>query len=97
MRASNRSLLSLLVAASFASSLCVAAEEHDHAGAAPGASISAVKGGAWSDPSVWSGNAVPKAGDLVTIGAGLDLVLDVSPPELNGINLFGKLSFADDK
>jgi cell migration-inducing and hyaluronan-binding protein len=57
---------------------------------------SAVKGGLWSDSSTWSGGAVPEEGDIVTIGAGLDVVLDVSPPALNGMNLNGKLSFADD-
>ena len=36
---------------------------------------SAVKGGLWSDSSTWSGGAVPEAGDVVTIGAGLDVVL----------------------
>ena len=57
---------------------------------------SAVNGGPWSDPSTWSGGAVPQAGDIVTIGEGMDVVLDVSPPGLNGMNLDGKLSFSDD-
>jgi cell migration-inducing and hyaluronan-binding protein len=99
MRIRNRSLLlSLLVPACFAVSVEaqeVAAEEHEHAGA-PEADISAVKGGSWSDRSTWSGGALPKAGDVVAIGAGVDVVLDVSPPALHGINLDGKLSFADD-
>ncbi len=55
----------------------------------------AVSSGAWSDSSTWSGGAVPRAGDTVTIGAGMDVVLDVSPPALNGINLEGKLSFSN--
>jgi cell migration-inducing and hyaluronan-binding protein len=84
MRIHNRLfLLALLVPACFA----VQAQ-------APGSA--AVKGGLWSDPSTWSGGAVPAAGDIVTIGEGMDMVLDVSPPALNGINLNGKLSFADD-
>jgi cell migration-inducing and hyaluronan-binding protein len=37
------------------------------------------------------------AGDVVTIGAGLDVVLDLSPPALHGMYLNGKLSFADDR
>jgi len=57
---------------------------------------SAVSGGLWSDASTWSGGSVPSAGDVVTIGEGMDVVLDVSPPSLNGINLEGKLSFSDD-
>jgi cell migration-inducing and hyaluronan-binding protein len=57
---------------------------------------SAVQGGQWSDPATWSGGAVPAAGDIVTIGEGVDVVLDVSPPGLNGINLNGKLSFSND-
>src|SRR5690606_13526375 len=51
----------------------------------------------WSDPSIWSGGAVPEEGDIVTIDAGLDVVLDVSPPALHGMNLNGRLSFADDE
>ena len=98
MQKTSRVFLPVLVASLLSSSLCAAAEEHDHAAAAnSAASISAVKGGAWSDASVWSGGAVPKAGDIVTIGQGMDLVLDVSPPALNGINLDGKLTFSDDK
>jgi cell migration-inducing and hyaluronan-binding protein len=56
----------------------------------------AVKAGLWSDSSTWSGGAVPRAGGIVTIGEGMDVVLDVSPPALNGIRLNGKLSFSDD-
>jgi len=56
----------------------------------------AVSSGMWSDSSTWSGGAVPGQGDVVTIGEGMDVVLDVSPPGLNGINLNGKLSFSDE-
>ena len=38
---------------------------------------------------------MPEEGDVVTIGEGVDVVLDVSPPALHGINLNGTLSFAD--
>ena len=38
---------------------------------------------------------VPRAGDKVTIAAGKDVVLDVSPPALNGLTIDGKLSFAN--
>ena len=52
----------------------------------------AVNSGAWSDSSTWSGGALPQQGDTVTIGAGLDIVLDVTPPALHGLNINGKLS-----
>jgi cell migration-inducing and hyaluronan-binding protein len=55
----------------------------------------AAKGGLWSDADTWSGGAVPQAGDIVTIAAGIDVVLDVSPPALHGLNLDGTLTFAD--
>jgi cell migration-inducing and hyaluronan-binding protein len=101
MRRLNRLFLfSLLVPACFAVSVGAQAQEHaaahEHA-EAQGQGPSAVKGGLWSDPSTWSGGAVPEEGDVVTIGAGLDVVLDVSPPALHGMNLNGRLSFADDK
>src|SRR5687767_10586528 len=92
--------LSLLVSACFTTNLCAAAEEQEHAHAdtqEQAASAVAAKGGSWSDPSTWSGGTVPVEGDIVTIGEGMDIVLDVSPPALHGMNLNGKLSFADDK
>jgi cell migration-inducing and hyaluronan-binding protein len=101
MRRSNRLfLLSLLVPACLAASAGAQAQEHAEAHApaqVPGQGPSAAKGGLWSDPATWSGGAVPAKGDVVTIGAGLDVVLDVSPPALHGMNLAGNLSFADDK
>ena len=57
----------------------------------------AVNGGLWSDPATWSDRDVPGEGDAVTIGEGMDVVLDVSPPPLRSIRLNGKLSFADDR
>ncbi len=55
----------------------------------------AVKSGAWSAASTWSGRAVPKAGSKVTIREGVQVVLDVTPPALNGLTVMGKLSFDD--
>ena len=49
----------------------------------------------WSDPATWPNNKVPAAGDLVEIATGKDVVLDVSPPALNGVTINGKLSFAN--
>ncbi|MDT8398866.1 MAG: G8 domain-containing protein [Pseudomonadales bacterium] len=95
MRIHSRSfLLSLLVSACF-----TVGGYADAQAQAPGASAlssSAVKGGLWSDPSTWSAGAVPGEGEIVTIGEGMDVVLDVSPPALHGINLNGTLTFADD-
>ena len=56
----------------------------------------AASSGLWSEPSTWSSGTIPGEGDIVTIGEGMDIVLDVSPPGLNGINLNGSLSFSDD-
>jgi len=86
-------LLTLLVAFYFSGS--AVAQEHDHTDAQQAASIIAVNGGQWSDPSIWSGGAIPKGGDIVTIGEGMDIVLDLSPPALHGLNLNGKLSFSN--
>jgi cell migration-inducing and hyaluronan-binding protein len=51
----------------------------------------------WSDPATWPDRQVPRAGDKVTIAAGKDVVLDVSPPALGGLAIDGKLSFADNR
>ena len=96
MRINSRLFLPLLVSACFSTS--AVAQEHDHVDApAQGASIDTVKGGLWSDPAIWSGGAVPKAGDVIAIGEGMDVVLDVSPPALHGMNLNGTLRFSDSK
>ena len=55
----------------------------------------AAKPARWSDPATWPDRQVPRAGDKVTIAAGKDVVLDVSPPALNGLTIEGKLSFAN--
>ena len=101
MRRNNRLyLVSLLVPACFAVGAGAYAQEHaaahEHA-EAQGQGPSVVKGGLWSDPSIWSGGALPEQGDIVTIGTGMEVVLDVSPPALHGLNIDGKLTFADDR
>src|SRR5437762_12232114 len=55
----------------------------------------AAKPARWSDPATWPDGQVPRAGDKVTIAAGKAVVLDVSPPALNGLTIDGKLSFAN--
>ena len=82
MRSNNRTLiLAALAALSLTSG--VTAQE-------------AVNSGNWSDASTWSGGAVPQAGGNVTIANGQTVLLDVSPPALNGLTVFGKLAFADE-
>ncbi len=49
----------------------------------------------WSDPATWPDKKVPAAGDKVTIESGKEVILDVSPPALNGLHVEGKLTFAD--
>src|SRR5580765_3934960 len=49
----------------------------------------------WSDPATWPNRKVPVAGDKVTIDAGKEVVLDVNTPELGGVTVNGKLSFAN--
>ena len=50
----------------------------------------------WSDPATWPDNRVPAAGEQVTIPSGKTVLLDVSPPALNGITVNGTLRFADE-
>jgi cell migration-inducing and hyaluronan-binding protein len=56
----------------------------------------AISDGNWSDLSIWSGGNAPRAGDIVTVREGVEVVLDISPPDLNGVNVEGKLSFSND-
>ena len=51
----------------------------------------------WSDANTWPDKKVPAKGALVTIAQDMNVILDVTPPELNGLTINGKLSFANDK
>src|SRR5678815_240598 len=64
-------------------------------GGAQQSTATAVKAGRWSDPATWADKKVPAAGAIVTINQGMDVVLDVSTPPLNGLTINGKLSFAN--
>src|SRR5678816_4414322 len=55
----------------------------------------AIKATRWSDRATWPDKKVPRAGDKVTIAAGKEVILDVSPPALGGVTINGKLTFAD--
>ncbi len=62
--------------------------------AGSGPAYPAVTAGYWSDPATWGG-AVPGEGDTVTIPSGKTVVLDTSPPRLNGLQVDGTLRFKD--
>src|SRR5688572_19919167 len=64
---------------------------------AQNAGTPAVRQARWSDAATWPDRKVPTAGDKVTIERGKDVLLDVSPPALNGLTIDGKLSFANNK
>ncbi|RDI96568.1 transmembrane domain-containing protein [Meiothermus sp. QL-1] len=49
--------------------------------------------GAWSDPRTWPSGQVPRAHEVVNIPRDLGVVLDVSPPPLKGLNIYGVLRF----
>ena len=59
------------------------------------APVTSVKSGFWSDPAVWNGNAVPKAGDRVNITRGTNITYDVnSEAEIVEITIDGALTFS---
>jgi hypothetical protein len=64
-------------------------------GAQEGRAQSAAKPMNWSDPTAWPNRKVPAAGEKVEIASGKEVILDVSPPQLNGLTINGKLTFAD--
>src|SRR6476620_9423979 len=51
----------------------------------------------WSDASTWPDKKVPGKDAVVTIDRDMDVIVDVSPQQLHGLTINGKLSFADDK
>lgn len=48
----------------------------------------------WSDPDTWGGS-LPAEDSVVSIPPGATVVLDTSPPDLNGLEVEGKLIFGD--
>ena len=83
--------MGVLVAALVASLLVPAVSE-----AAP-ATISAVSGsgsGRWSEASTWGGTP-PTTGSVVRIPSGVTVVLDTTPPPLDGLHVDGKLIFGN--
>lgn len=53
-----------------------------------------LQGQRWSNPATWGG-AVPEEGHTVTIPAGKTVMLDTSPPRLDGLRVNGTLRFED--
>src|SRR5882757_2638465 len=91
MRKKNRSfLLMSLISASLLVSVFTIVQAQSPA--AP-----AAKATNWSDPATWPNRKVPVAGDKVIIEKDKQVVLDVTPPALNGLTINGKLSFANNK
>ncbi|MCG3775629.1 MAG: hypothetical protein JW395_2471 [Nitrospira sp.] len=91
MRKKNRSFLLLsLISASLLVSVFTIVQAQSPA--AP-----AAKATNWSDPATWPNRKVPVAGDKVIIEKDKQVVLDVTPPALNGVTINGKLSFANNK
>src|SRR6188768_3623324 len=74
----------------------VAQESHAHAEAGAQTPPAAVRTMLWSDPAAWPDGKVPRAGDAVTVGRDMHVVLDVDPPALRSLTVDGKLSFSDD-
>ena len=86
----NRSVLLISLVPAFLLSGMFAAAQAQTAGSP------AVKPTKWSDPDSWPNHKVPVAGDKPTIGRDKDVILDVSPPPLNGLSIDGKLTFSND-
>jgi cell migration-inducing and hyaluronan-binding protein len=89
MSKKNRAFLLMSVIAAFLLVSVFAVVQAQNAG------TPAAKPTNWSDPASWPDRKVPVAGDKVTIAKDKAVVLDVSPPALNGLSIDGKLSFAN--
>src|SRR6202451_4472359 len=88
MRKKNRSfLLMSLVSASLLVSVFTIVQ----------AQSPAAKATKWSDPATWPNHKVPVPGDKFIIQKDKKVVLDVTPPALNGVTIDGNLSFANNK
>ncbi len=91
MRKKNRSfLLMSLISASLLVSVFTIVQAQSPA-------VPAAKATNWSDPATWPNRRVPVAGDKIIIEKDKQVVLDVTPPALNGVTIDGKLSFASNK
>ena len=51
----------------------------------------------WSDPSSWADNQVPAFNSSPIIQAGYQILLDIDPPALYNLTLYGNLMFDETK
>ena len=51
----------------------------------------------WSDPGSWLTGAVPKEGEDVIISSRWRMLLDINPPPLGNVYVFGELLFEDQR
>ena len=49
----------------------------------------------WSDPATWPGKILPQEGDDVIIQEGDTVLLDISPPALGSLKIYGQLLLRD--
>ena len=49
----------------------------------------------WSDPTAWPLGRIPIAGDNVLVNSSMNILLDISPPPLFNLQVYGRLAFAD--
>src|SRR5438105_3956445 len=83
------SFLSLLFPAFFLLSGCASVEAQQNP--------SVGKESRWSNPATWPDKKVPGKDAAVTISKDMNVILDVSPPELRSLTIEGKLSFANNR
>lgn len=88
MTATKRALALMLISSSVATGLIA---PQTAAAAVTARTASSVQ--RWSQPATWGG-LLPKAGSTVTIPTGAKILLDVSPPQLAGLQIDGSLTFA---
>ncbi len=53
------------------------------------------RSGLWSDPNIWPSKRVPAEREVVSIPPDLAVTLDMSPPPLKGLSVYGILRFGD--
>lgn len=49
----------------------------------------------WSDHAAWPGRSLPQEGDDVIIQEGDNMLLDISPPALGNLRIYGQLLLTD--